>query len=169
ANAYHGDFRHEQLATLADLDVVLKRPLAYARVEIDAVSHADRFDAALAESHKDAFVACLERPPVDRSEKELMKRVTDAFSRDLHEYTANVHRVHDALVTLRVLASDIDRQIEQETVLEPHEHMWEQARVDERLPAVFSEVLVAVLDEPKAPDTPVELDGASVHRARVLV
>src|SRR5690606_3118691 len=156
-------------ATIADLDAMLKRPIAYTRVDIDAVTHADRFDAALADSHKDAFVACLEKPPADRSEKELMKRVADAFSRDIHEYTANIHRVHDALVTLRVLAPDIDRQIAQATVLEPHEHMWQQARIDERLPAVFAEVLVAVLDEPKAPDTPVDLDGANVHRHRVVV
>jgi hypothetical protein len=172
ANSYHGAARHEQLGSLAEWDALLNRPIVYARLDVDKVSEPERFDAVLSESRKDAFVACLKQPPADRTEKELMKRVTDAFGQGAQEYTSNIHRVHDALVTLRVLDPAIDRQIERADELSPVlslQHTWDQARIDERLPAVFGEVLVAVLDEPKLPDTPVELDGASVHGVRVAV
>lgn len=172
ANSYHGAVRHEQLASIADWDAVLARPIVYARVDVDKISQPERFDAALSESRKDAFVACLKRPPEARGEKELMKRVVDAFGQDAQEYTSNLHRVHDALVTLRVLDPAIDRQIERAEELQPVlslQHTWEQARVDERLPAVFGEVVIALLDEPKLPNTPVELDGASVHGVRLVV
>lgn len=172
ANSYHGAVRHQRLGRLEDWDALLARPMVYARVDVDKVAQAERFDAALSESRKDAFIACLARPPADRTEKELMKRVSDAFGQGAQEYTSNIHRAHDALVTLRVLDRAIDRQIERAEELQPVlalQHTWEQARIDERLPAVFGEILVAVLDEPKVPDTPVELDGASVHGVRLVV
>jgi hypothetical protein len=172
ANSYHGAVRHEQLGGLADWDALLSRPIVYARVEVDKVSQPERFDAALSESRKDAFVACLKQPPEGRGEKELMKRVTDAFGQGAQEYTSNLHRVHDALVTLRVLDPAIDRQIERAEELQPVisiQHTWDQAHIDERLPAVFGEIVIALLDEPKVKDTPVELDGASVHGVRLIV
>lgn len=172
ASAYHGAVRDAELGGLADWDALLSRPIVYARFDIDAVSPPERFDAALSESRKDAFVTCLRRPPTDRTEKQLHKRVLEVSSREAQEYTSNLHRFHDALVTLRVLDPAVDRQIERADELAPVlslQHTWEQARVDERLPAVFGEVVIALLDEPKVPDTPVELDGASVHGIRLVV
>lgn len=172
ASVDHGAVRHESLDTLTAWDALLARPIVYARVNVDAINPPDRFDAALAESRKDAFVFCLKQPPVDRTEKELLKRVNDAFGRGSEEFTGNVHRAHDALLSLRLLDPSIDRQIEraEELPLVVHlQHLFDEARLDERLPAVFGEVLIAVLDGPKVANTPVELDGASVHRARLVV
>lgn len=172
ANSYHGAVRHERLGSVSDWDTLLERPLVYARFEVDKAAAPERFDAALAESRKDAFVACLKHPPAERTEKELMKRVSDAFGQGAEEYTSNVHRLHDAFVALRVLDPAIDRQIERAETLEPVHSLrqtWDQANVDARLPAVFGEVVIALLDERKVPDTPVELDGASVHGVRLIV
>lgn len=168
----HGALRHESLGSLAAWDALLARPIVYARVNVETINPPERFDAALAESRKDAFVFCLKQPPAERTEKELMKRVNDAFGRSGEEYTSNIHRAHDALISLRLLDASIDRQIERAEELPPvvHlQHLFDEARLDERLPAVFGEVLIALLDEPKQANTPVELDGASVHRARLVV
>jgi hypothetical protein len=172
ASGYLGPAHHESLRTLEGWDRSLARPLVYARAEIQLLDPPERLEATLSESRVDAFVSCLKHPPAGRSEKELMKRVSDAYGSGAQEFTQNVYRAHDALLSLRLLDPAIDRQIETADELQPIVHFqqtWEDAHVDARLPAVFGEVFLMLLDEPKTPDTPVELDGASVHGVRVVI
>lgn len=172
ANALHVPVRDESLRSTNGWDTLLARPLIYTRAEIALLEPPERLEATVSESRIDAFVACLKHPPGDRSEKELMKRVSDAYGSGPHEFTQNVYRAHDALLTLRLLDPAIDRQIERADELQPVVHFqqtWEDAQLDARLPAVFGEVFLMLLDEPKTPNTPVELDGASVHGVRVVI
>ncbi len=172
ASSYHGPAHHESLRTLEGWDKFLTRPLIYARAEIELLDPPERLEATLSESRVDTFASCLKHPPVDRSEKELMKRVNDTYGAGAQEFTQNVYRAHDALLSLRLLDPAIDRQIEKADELQPIVHFkqtWEDAHLDARLPAVFGEVFMMLLDEPKTPNTPVELDGASVHGVRVVI
>lgn len=172
STTYHGSVRDETLRDTARWDSLLSRPLLYARLALDAVQPPERLDAALAESRKDAFVTCLKQPPAGRTEKELMKRVNEVLGAATDDRTLHVYRAHDALVALRVLDPALDRQLERAqelSVVLQLQNLWDQARMTDRLPAAFGEVVVLLLDEAKVPGTPVELDGASVHGVRVVI
>jgi hypothetical protein len=170
AGNYLGDIRHDSIRSLEDWERVANRPLLYARFDVQASVPNERLEGALAESRVDAVVHCLKTPPADRTEKELMKRVADAYAAAEPEFTQNVHRAADALLVVRMLEPSMDRELERAEDLETvvrFQQVWDEAGVDRKLPAVSAELLLVVIDEPKQPGTPVELDGASVHGVRV--
>ncbi len=158
----------------SDWDALLRRPIVYARLPTDTANQPDKLESRLSESKPDAFVLCLKEPAEADTEKALMKRI-NAINGDAaatKEQLVNVHAAFDAVVSLQLLDSAFDARVAAAEELKPVldlQEMWDKARIDERLPAVFAEVLIAVLDEPKLADTPVELDGASVHGARVVI
>jgi hypothetical protein len=171
SNSYTGAFKSDELSRPEDWEALLRRSAIYARLPTDSANQPDRLESLLSESHPDAFVLCLKQPPEDRTEKTLMRRINAART-ETNEVLVNVRPAFDAVVTTQLLAETYDDQVTQanelESVLEL-QAMWDRARVEERLPAVFAEVLIALLDEPKLPDTPVELDGATVHKVRVFI
>jgi hypothetical protein len=174
SNDFAGSLRDEALSTGKDWDALLLRRIIYARLPTDSVNQPDKLESLLSESQPDAFVLCLKEPAVDSTEKALMKRINVVFgdSGATKEQLVNIHSAFDAIVTLQLFEPSFDAQVEQAEELKPVldlQHMWNKAHVDERLPAVFAEVLIALLDEPKVENTPVELDGASVHNVRVIV
>lgn len=172
AGVYLGDIQHASMRSLEDWDRISSRPLLYARFDVHASVPHERLEGALAESRVDSFVLCLKKPPADRTEKELMKRVADAYGATESEFTQNIHRAADALLVLRVLDASMDRELERAESLETVvrlQQVWDEAAVASKLAAVSGEVLLLMIDEPKLPGTPVELDGASVHGVRVVI
>lgn len=174
SNDYAGAVRDDNLTTPNDWQALFRRRLLYARLPTGSVNSPEKLESHLSESKPDAFVLCLKQPAEGRDENALMKRI-NAINGDAmatKEQLLDVHPAFDAIVTLQLLERSIDESVERAAELKAvldMQDMWDKARVDERLPSVSAEVLIALLDEPKVADTPVELDGASVHKARVMI
>lgn len=174
SNEYAGALHDETLRAAKGWEALLQRQLLYARLPTDSVNQADKLDSLLGESKPDEFVLCLMQPAEDQTEKGLMKRL-NAINGDTSttkQQLLNVHAAFDALVALRLLEPAFLAPLHAAKELAPVlqlQETWDKAHIDERLPSVFAEVLIAVLDEPKVTNTPVELDGESVHAARVVI
>lgn len=136
-----------------------------------------------AESRKDAFLFCLfsetralaqtngyaAAPPSEHALSQNVDRVNRGDNA-VSEATQTVYRLEDALTAEHYLAPAWSSPIAHLPSVEQVEVMqraWERAHVKDKLAALQAEVLIYVLDEPKAPGTVVELDGASHHRMRV--
>lgn len=174
SNVYAGPLQEGHLRQQQDWDALWQRRLIYARLPTDSANQPDKLDSVLGESKPDEFVLCLMQPSDDPTEKGLMKRL-NAINGDpstTKRQLLNVHPAFDALVVLQLLDPEFLAPVHVAKELGPVmelQETWDKARLEERLPAVFAEVLIAVLDEPKVANTPVELDGESVHAARVVI
>lgn len=166
------DFLAPSLQQQGALSRTLSRGALYARGPLRAFRMGSRLTTAVEESVKDAFVTCLVAPPKARSEEALLPTVRAVYrgSGRLAKRTDEVYRLHDLVAAEPLLEEGWDRRIlEAEDIAELHalRRKIEQADLGRAAAAARAELLIYVVDEPKKPGTPSELDGASDHMVRV--
>lgn len=154
------------------LDRELARGALYVRGPQEAMRSGKRRPSAVAESVKDAFIACLVAPPASTKEKALLPTVAATYrgTPPSPERQAHVHRLQtlvDAQPVLEASWSDALASAASVAELSERRRELEQAHLGRAAQAVEAELLVYVIDEPKKPGTAAEVDGASDHLVRV--
>jgi hypothetical protein len=187
SSAYAGD-----VPPGARSDAFAPRTSIYIRAALSDIGSADGLSRAAADSRLDAFTYCWHNAPPDRAEKVLMKHLLQPGS-DIPSVAAgsggaigtlvpereaadnapaSIFRFHDLTLALDMLRPQVTEQLmatESLPVVQELGRTWALAKVDKRVLATHARLLLAVLDEPKTPGTPVELDGAADQWVRVLV
>lgn len=169
--AYEGDFISPTLRDPALVASTLARPIVYVRGTLDALASSDGLAAAAEESFRDAFVYCLYDPPEKRAERDILKRVRAAHAGS-NPPAVNVERLLFALRSAAVLDPTFRTKIDaadSQRAIGTLRTIVRKAELDVGKRALRSELLLAVLDEPKEGDRPSELDGAFTHHARVVL
>lgn len=169
---YRDDHVATRLRRAGGLDRELSRGALYLRGPQDAIRSGKRRPAAIAESQKDAFVTCLVSPPPSAEEKALIPTVAATYrgTPPSPQRQARIHPLKILLAAQPVLdASWSDALASAASVAELSERRRDLERADlgRAAKAVEAELLVYVIDEPKKPDTPAEVDGAHDHMVRV--
>jgi hypothetical protein len=134
----------------------------------------ERLPRATADSHLDAFTFCWQREPEERTEKVILKHLLEPAheSTDAPPVVASIYRLQDLTLSLNMLRPEFTDQLvhtQSLPMVQELSRAWAAAKVEQRVLSTHAQLLVAVLDEPKTPGTPVELDGAADHWARVVV
>ena len=170
AGPYEGD-RVAPSLRQAGLESTLARGTLYVRAELDAVRQGQHLTRIAEDSFQDSLLLCLVSPPTSRSESALMKRVLVAQGggAPLVQATRSAHRLHDALAAMTLLGEGWQQRITRASLarLEVLDALFDEDLLAQGVEAANARVLVYVLDEPKQPGTPTELDGATEHPVRV--
>jgi hypothetical protein len=174
AAAYAGDFTAPELTLNGALARRAKDGGLYVRLSTEATATKAELQRAIAESPLDAFAACWVAPPSADSENSLLGHLRARpapFAEGVDPQGSSLLRLHAATFVVDLLSSDLrQRTTQAETLpaLEQISRLWQAARVEEHLAATHARTLLLLLDEPKVPGSPVELDGTSDHFARVV-
>jgi hypothetical protein len=173
ALAYEGDLVSNAIRSEAGLASLLERPAVYVRGPQKGFSDSERVVETAAESGKDSFVLCLLDPPEERSEDAMLEKA-HAAQRAVgvaEERTANVRRLYDAIVGLRLLAPEWVKKV-RETDDIVHlfglRDLFEKSPIARATQAAKAELLLYVVDEPRESGI-TEMDGANIHHVRVVI
>lgn len=169
--AYEGDLVAKELRDSAGFYAAIGRPIVYLRGPIERLATTDGIASAAEDSFRDAFVLCLVSPPDKRTERALVSRARTAFTGG-EVAGASVERLESALVAAPVLdPAWVERVKSASTQKEigSLRSALKKAQLDTAKRAMKSELLLALIDEPKEGDRPSELDGANPHHVRVVL
>ena len=122
--------------------------------------------------YKRQFITCLASPPASEEEKTLIPTVAAVYrgSPPSPERQARLHRLQallDAAPVLEPSWSDALASAASVAELSERRRELERADLGRAAQAIEAELLVYVIDEPKKPGTPAEVDGAHDHMVRV--
>jgi hypothetical protein len=151
---------------------LLERRALYVRGPQRSFRTDARLSATVTESTKDAFVTCLIDPPEGRTEQALLPYVRRARrgGPEWAKKTSEVRRLRDLFAAEPMLAPGWLEGVRRASdVRELHELRAEAEAADlhRAAEAAEAELLLYVIDEPKAEGTVSELDGASKHAVRL--
>lgn len=174
AGHYEGDLVAASLRAPGALKTTLARPLLYVRGPIAAFDSESAVAESAATSRKDALVVCLLDPPPARTEKAVLEKVRVAYfgGTAFESATADVHRLHEAIVGLPYLEAafaDRIRQAPAEADLKRLAAELDKAPIDAGLKAARASLLLIALDEEGDGQGPTELDGERPHHVRVAL
>lgn len=168
---YEGDLVAPALHDSAGFYAAIGRPIVYLRGPIDRLASTEGIASAAEDSFRDAFVLCLVSPPDKRTEKALVSRARMAFAGG-EVAGASVERFQSALLAAPVLdpawVEKVKRASSQKEIGSLRSAL-KKAQLDAAKRAMKSELLLALIDEPKEGDRPSELDGANPHHVRVVL
>ena len=171
---YEGDLVAEELRAPGALKATLARPAIYVRGQLGSFVNPARIAEAAATSSKDALLLCLMEPPASKTEKVLLSTVRIAYSGGvaMEEHTANVRRLHEAVVGLPLLMPQWSERVqatEEPTELARFRRELDRAPVDRAKQAARAGLLILAMDEPSDGGGPTELDGERAHAIRIGV
>ncbi|HET9955263.1 MAG TPA: hypothetical protein VFQ61_12200 [Polyangiaceae bacterium] len=170
---YEGDWVDPDLQTEEQLTQRLAQPLLYVKGPIDGFRDSPQIAETARNSFKDAFVACLVRPPEARSESALLARVRQVGSRgEQSETLGHVQRLHGALAGLPFLGDAWAKHIQTapDTLeIDKLRRLFEKAPIESAKKAAQSSILLLALDEPGELTVPAELDGERPHAVRAAL
>jgi hypothetical protein len=169
---YAGDYVDATLGESAQLDTLLKRSTVYVRGPIASFAGEATVERAAAESVRDAFIHCLLVPPASRSEQALRPRVAAVYRGEAisADDAARVHRLHDAIGVREFVGESWAAEVNgarSGAELDRLRDRVNEVQLERAVRAAQAELLVYLVDEPKKPGTPSELDGANDHFVRV--
>jgi hypothetical protein len=174
AGTYEDDLVVEELRAPGALKTTLARPAIYVRGQLGAFKSSRLVNEAASTSGKDALLLCLVEPPASRVEKTMLEKVRVAYGGGLpmEERTANVRRLHEAVVGLPLLLpswSERVRIADDGAELARLKRELDRAPVERAKQAARANLLVVAIDEPGDGGGPTELDGERAHAIRVAV
>jgi hypothetical protein len=174
AGTYDDDVVSDELRAPDALKTTLARPAVYVRGQLGAFKSSNLIAEAASTSAKDALLLCLVEPPASRVEKVLLEKVRVAYAGGLpmEDRTANVRRLHDAVVGLPLLLpqwSERVRNAGDGAELARLKRELDRAPVERAKQAARANLLIVAIDEPGDGGGPTELDGERAHAVRVAV
>jgi hypothetical protein len=174
SGTYEGELVDPELTAPDAFASLLRRPLLYVRGSVDAFGSASALESATAASLKDPIVLCLVEPPATRTETALLDKVRIAYAggMTMESRTANVHRLHEAVVGLPLLLPAWSERVagaEDPGELTRLRRELERAPLEQAKQAATAGLFLVAIDEDGGASGPTELDGERPHAIRVAL
>lgn len=149
---------HAEVAALAG------RPLLYLRADAHTLQRPSGSEAAARDSEVDALAACLVTPPANLRESTLLRAIGKSAPK------GHVHALSEALAALDFFDSNFAEQVRSAEHMQELEHLatrLTRPTLEQAVLSLRAEVLLVVIDEPKAEGVVSDFDGEAAHAIRL--